>query len=207
MAEAPEQPQIYLITPPTFELSSFPKRLAEVLDAVDVACIRLALAASEEREIARAADALRELAHARDIALVIDTHLQLVEPLGLDGVHLPDGARNVRAARKALGEDAVVGAFCGGSRHEGMSAGEAGADYISFGPVTPSALGDGSVAQDEVFEWWSQMVELPVVAEGGLSAGRVAALSGVTDFFGIGPEIWGEDDPAAALRSLMAGAG
>ena len=55
MADAPEQPQIYLITPPAFELSSFPKRLDGVLAAVDVACIRLALASSDEREIAAAA--------------------------------------------------------------------------------------------------------------------------------------------------------
>ena len=207
MADAPEQPQIYLITPPAFELSSFPKRLDGVLAAVDVACIRLALASADEREIAAAADACREVAHARDVALVIDSHLQMVERLGLDGVHLTDGARSVRAARKALGEEAIVGAFCGASRHEGMNAGESGADYVSFGPVSQSALGDGTVAEDEIFEWWSQMIELPVVAEGGLSAGRVTALAPVTDFFGIGPEIWGEDDAAAALKSLMAGAG
>jgi len=207
MADAPEQPQIYLITPPAFELSSFPKRLDGVLAAVDVACIRLALASTDEREIAAAADACREVAHARDVALVIDSHLQMVERLGLDGVHLTDGARSVRAARKALGEEAIVGAFCGASRHEGMNAGEAGADYVSFGPLSQSALGDGTVAEDEIFEWWSQMIELPVVAEGGLSAGRVTALAPVTDFFGIGPEIWGEDDAAAALKSLMAGAG
>ncbi|MBS8225560.1 thiamine phosphate synthase [Vannielia litorea] len=203
---APEAPQIYLITPPTLELSSFPKRLSEVMEAVDVACIRLALASSDEQEIARAADALREVAHAHDVALVIEAHLNMVERLGLDGVHLTDGARSVRNARKALGEDAIVGSFCGASRHEGMSAGEAGADYVSFGPVSMTSLGDGTVAEDELFGWWSEMIEVPVVAEGGLSAGRVTALAGVTDFFGIGPEIWGEDDAAAALKSLMAGA-
>ena len=206
-AAGPEAPQIYLITPPTFELSSFPKALSQVLDAVDVACIRLTMASTDEDDIARAADALREVAHARDIALVIDSHVQMVERLGLDGVHLTDGARSVRFARKTIGDDAVVGAFCGTSRHEGLNAGEAGADYISFGPVSATALGDGAVAEDEVFEWWSQVVELPVVAEGGLTAGRVTALAPVTDFFGIGPEIWGEDDPAAALKSLMIGAG
>ena len=205
-SEAPEAPQIYLITPPSVELSTFPKRLSEVLEAVDVACIRLALASTDEQEIARAADALREVAHARDVALVIEKHVQMVERLGLDGVHLIDGARSVRAARKALGTDAIVGAYCGASRHEGMGAGEAGADYVSFGPVSMTSLGDGTVAEDGLFEWWSQMIEVPVVAEGGLSAGRITALAEMTDFFGIGPEIWGEDDAAAALKSLMAGA-
>ena len=203
MADA-EHPQLYLITPPTLELSSFPNTLATVLDSVDVACIRLSLATRDEDILSRAADTLREVAHAHDVALVIDTHLVLAQRLGLDGVHLTDGARNVRAARKALGEDAIVGAFCGQSRHDGMSAGEAGADYVSFGPVGTTALGTGAVAEFELFEWWSQMIELPVVAEGALDAALVAQLAPVTDFFGIGEEIWRHDDPAAELRRLVA---
>ncbi|WP_299843720.1 thiamine phosphate synthase [uncultured Roseovarius sp.] len=201
MAE-PEQPQLYLITPPEIELSRFPDQLAAVLDAHDIACVRLSLASQDEDRIARAADACREVTHARDVALVIDTHLMLVERLGLDGVHLTDGARSVRAARKELGPDGIVGSFCGTSRHEGMNAGESGADYVSFGPVGVSALGDGSVAEAELFDWWSQMIELPVVAEGHLDAEIIGALAPITDFFGIGDEIWQSDDPAAALGVL-----
>lgn len=199
-----EQPQIYLITPPEFELSRFPVQLASVLDTHEVACVRLALASRDEDRIARAADACREVTHTRDIALVIDSHLMMVERLGLDGVHLPDGARSVRAARKELGPDAVVGAFCGTSRHDGMAAGEAGADYISFGPVGASALGDGSQVEADLFDWWSEVIEIPVVAEGALDAALVRQLAPITDFFGIGEEIWHTDNPTAALGDLIA---
>ena len=130
MAES-EQPQIYLVTPPEFELSEFPARLASVLDAREVACVRLAMATMDEDRLSRAADALREVTHARDIALVIETHVALAETHGLDGVHLTDGARSVRSVRKTLGADAIVGAYCHASRHDGMTAGEAGADYVS----------------------------------------------------------------------------
>ncbi|MDJ0628891.1 MAG: thiamine phosphate synthase [Rhodobacter sp.] len=200
----PEQPQIYLITPPEIELSSFPKTLARVLDSVEVACLRLALSTGDEDAVQRAGDALREVAHARDVPLVIERHLQMVERLGLDGVHLTDGARSVRVARKGLGPDAIVGAFCGASRHDGMTAGEAGADYVAFGPCAASALGDGRFAAHDLFAWWSEMIEVPVVAEGALTADLVASLAPVTDFFGIGAEVWGLDDPAAALRDLTA---
>ncbi len=203
MAET-EQPQIYLITPPEFELSRFPETLARVLDSQDVACVRLALASRDEDRIARAADACREVTHERDIALVIDTHVLMVERLGLDGVHLLDGARTVRFARKELGDDAIIGSFCGTSRHDGISAGEAGADYISFGPVGASALGDGSQVEEELFDWWSKMIELPVVAEGALDATLVAQLAPMTDFFAFGDEIWQQDDPVAALATLVA---
>lgn len=206
MAET-ERPQIYLITPPAFELDTFAPRLAAVLDAQPVACLRLGMATRDEDSVARAADTLREIAHARDVPLVIEAHLGLAERLGLDGVHLTDGARSVRKVRTALGADAIVGAFCGASRHDGMTAGEAGADYIAFGPVGDSALGDGTRAPRDLFEWWSEMIELPVVAEGALDAELVAELAPVVDFFGIGEEVWREADAAAALARLTAAMG
>ena len=199
-----DRPQIYLLTPPEFELSSFPGRLAAVLDSTEVACLRLSMAIQDEERIARAADALREVAHARDIAVVIERHVALAERLGLDGVHLTDGARSIRETRKTLGKDAIVGSFCGASRHDGMTAGEAGADYVAFGPVGMSALGDGRRAESELFAWWSEMIEVPVVAEGHLDIDLVAELAPVTDFFGIGDEIWRHDDAAAALTDLLA---
>lgn len=204
MADAPEQPQLYLITPPEVELSSFPGQLAALLDAVEIACVRLSLATRDEDRIARAADACREVAHARDVPLVIDSHFLMVERLGLDGVHLGDGARSVRKVRKEIGAEAVVGAWCGASQHDGMSAGEAGADYIAFGPVAAGLTGAGEVAEADLFAWWSQMIELPVVAEGGLTPEVVATLAPVTDFFAIGEEIWGAEDPLAALTALTA---
>ncbi|MCY1127951.1 thiamine phosphate synthase [Frigidibacter sp. RF13] len=199
---ADDRPQIYLITPPVLDLEIFPRLLARALDRVEVACIRLALASRDEYDLGRAADAVREVAHARDVALVIENHQTLVEKHGLDGVHLTDSARSVRAARKALGADAIVGAWCGASRDAGMSAGEAGADYVAFGPVGETALGNGKRAEAELFAWWSEMVEVPVVAEGALSEDLIRALSPVTDFFAIGDEIWRTDDPAKTLETL-----
>lgn len=203
MAEI-ERPQIYLITPPEFDLSDFPDTLANVLDQHGIACVRLAMATKDEDRVARAADALREVTHARDVAITIEAHVQMVERLGLDGVHLTDGPRSVRKVRKDLGTDAIVGAYCGVTRHDGISAAEGGADYVSFGPVTASALGDGAYAEQDLFAWWSEMIEVPVVAEGGINADIVRTLTPITDFFGIGEEIWGSDDPVAALGALIA---
>jgi len=200
-------PQLYLVTPPELDLETYPDTLARCLDAVEIACVRLDLATRDEGTIARAADALREVAHARDIAIVIADHELLVERHGLDGVHFSDGARHVRQARKDLGADAIVGAFCGTSRHDGMTAGEMGADYVTFGPVGASSLGDGTVAAQELFSWWSQMIEVPVVAEGGFDADLVRQLSPLADFLSFGEEIWRSGDPVAMLTALAAARG
>jgi thiamine-phosphate pyrophosphorylase len=202
--EQPERPQIYLVTPPVFDPEAFIPLLARILNAVPVACLRLAWAGQDEDAISRAADALRGLAHERDIALVIDRHTQLAERLGLDGVHLPEGARNLRKLREAMGADAIIGVACGASRHDGLNAAEAGADYISFGPVGETPLGTGTRADHDLFAWWSEVIEVPVVAEGALTPALVKSFAPVTDFFAIGDEIWGAEDPLAALKALVA---
>ena len=197
-------PRLYLVTPPVFD-DGLPDRLAALLDAFDIACVRLALAASAEDEVARAADALRPVAHARDVPLVVADHHRLVQRLGLDGVHLSDGARQVREVRKVLGGDAIVGAFAHTSRHEGMTAAEIGADYVSFGPVGETALGDGETAPLDLFTWWSEMIEVPVVAEGGLTPDLAGVLAGSADFLALGPEIWtAPEGAAAALAAITA---
>lgn len=201
---ADERPQITLITPPALDLDVFPDQLARVLDAIEVACVRLSLATRDEDLILRAGDACRVVSHERDVAIVIENHVLMVERLGLDGVHLTDGARSVRKVRKDLGDDAIVGAFCGTTRHEGMSAGEAGADYAAFGPLGETHLGKGERADFDLFEWWSQVIEVPCIAEGALTAELVAKFGPVTDFFGVGEEIWGSDDPVKALKALLA---
>lgn len=196
-----DAPQLYLMTPAGAQASALGPLLTEVMDRFPPACLRIR-AGAEEDELGRLADLAREIAHARDVAVVIDDHVKLAQRHGLDGVHLTDGARSVRYARKELGDDAIVGAFCGSSRHEGMTAGENGADYVSFGPVGDSALYRGEPAGLELFQWWSEMIEVPVVAEGAITRELINSLSPVSDFIAIGPEIWGEEDPLDALGLL-----
>ena len=198
-----DRPQIYLLSPPEVDLATYPDLLSKVLDTHDIACLRLTLATRDEQLITRSADAIREVSHARDVAVVIDTHIALAEKLGLDGVHLGDGARSVRKTRETLGADAIVGTFAGASKHDGMSAGEAGADYVAFGPVGESLLGDGTRAERTLFEWWSEAIEVPIVAEGDLSEEVIAAFAPVTDFFAIGDEIWRDEDPTLALGRFI----
>ena len=83
-----------------------------------------------------------------------------------------------------------------------MNAGEAGADYVSFGPLGPTALGPGTPVDLELLQWWSEVIEVPVVAEGALDAALIRAVWPVADFIALGPEIWQAPDPAEALSAL-----
>ncbi|SIQ10129.1 thiamine-phosphate pyrophosphorylase [Paracoccus thiocyanatus] len=199
MTDQPNSPQLYLIAPVGAAASTLGPMLAQVMDRFPVACLRIPGAGTEE-ELGRIADLAREIAHARDVAVVIEDHVQLALRHGLDGVHLTNGARGVRHARKELGQDAIVGTFCGASRHDGMNAAEAGADYVSFGPCGTTALGQGETAPLDLFQWWSEMIEIPVVAEGALTPALIGQLAPLADFIALGAEIW--SDPAEALAIL-----
>ncbi len=196
-------PRLYLITPAAFEPAAFAETLKAALGAADVACVRLAMDAGEDGQ-RRAADALLPVCAAADVALVIAEHVRLVAPHGLDGVHLGDTA-GVRKAREALGADRIVGAFAGPSRHRGMAAAEAGADYVALGPVSAGALGDGAEADAGLFSWWQEMIETPCVAEGGLSPAIARTLSKAADFVAPRRSVWeAPEGPAAALAAYAA---
>lgn len=194
--------QIYLATPKNIILPTFTEGLARVLDTTPVACVRIALASTDALELGRAADQLRVVCHARDVAIVMDDHYRLVQPHGLDGVHLTSGATHIRDARAELGTDAIIGAYCGTSRHAGMTAAEIGTDYISFGPISDTALGDSSVADTALFQWWSEMIEVPVVAEGSVTLDGISKVKDYIDFLTLGDEIWGADE--GALQAISA---
>ena len=198
------QPKIYLVSPPELNLSgAFPEILTDTLTNFNVACFRLQLSSQNEHEIGKIADGMREICHAHDVAIVIESHMLLVERFGLDGVHLSDGSKNISKARKLLGKDAIVGAFCGASRHVGLSAGEAGADYVSFGPISSWDLNDGELVETDLFDWWSQVIEVPVVAEGRLTTEKLSEIGPFIDFLAFGQEIWDSDNPSKTLKKLM----
>ncbi|MCY4459164.1 MAG: thiamine phosphate synthase [Albidovulum sp.] len=199
-----QSPQICIALPASFDVASKMDSFKGVLDAVDIACVRMAAPSADIAKVSKAAEAIRRETESGEIPLLIEEHYKLVEPLGLDGVHLGNGRNSVRKSKAALGASKTVGAFCGTTRHEGLSAAEAGCDYVSFGPVSASWQGDGDLAAPDLFAWWSEMTVIPVVAEGALNRGIIAELAPHVDFLYVS-EIWDRDDPAAALLEMLEG--
>lgn len=205
--DARDAPRLYLTTPTRIDPPAFAATLGAVLAACPVACVRLALdPASDEAAWTTAVNHLLPVCHAADVPLVVTDHFRIVAPLGLDGVHLAAARTPIREVRKALGRERIVGALAGASRHRGMTLAEAGADYVAFGPVAATgALGDSDRASDDLFAWWSEMIETPCVAEGGVTPDDARRLGQTADF--IVPELagWGDaGDVIAALRTYAA---
>jgi thiamine-phosphate pyrophosphorylase len=164
------------------------------------------LPASELSTLARR---LREVT--RGALLVVNGPLDVALKAGADGVHLPEGAPPVRRPRQ--------GFLVGRSIHSPVAARRAeaeGADYLVAGPVYETRSHPGrEPAGLTLIEQVTQVVRIPVLAIGGVTAGRVeevvrAGASGIAVISGV---LAAADSRAAAtdlrraLDAAWAGAG
>ena len=197
--------RLYLITPPALDPAPFSGALAEALDAGDVASVQLRLKDTDDDAIRRAAEALLPVCRDRDVPLIMNDRPDLAAETGCDGVHIGQQDAPYAEAREALGEDGLVGVTCHDSRHLALEAAEQGADYVAFGAFFPtSTKAPKSEAQIDILEWWSELMVVPVVAIGGITAANCAPLVRAgADFLAVVSAVWDHPEgPAAAVRAL-----
>jgi thiamine-phosphate pyrophosphorylase len=196
--------QLYLISP--LDVSGlFPSRLERALDAASVAAFQFRVKDMDEHAAARLAAPLQEICAARDVTFIVNDSIGLARRLGADGVHLGQSDGSVADARAELGRDAQIGVTCHGSRHLGIDAGEAGADYVAFGAFFPSNTKvTEHKAELEVLEWWQEIMEIPCVAIGGITPVNCPPLVAAgADFLAVSGAVWGGDE-AQAVRDFAA---
>jgi thiamine-phosphate pyrophosphorylase len=199
--------RLYMITPPQLDPVPFADLLAAALDAGDVAAVQLRLKDVDDDAWRRAIDALLPVTQSRGVAFLLNDRADLVRETGSDGAHVGQEDFPAREARKLMGPDATLGVTCKGSRDLAMAAGEDGADYVAFGAFFPSGTKDVSRFIDpEILQWWSDLMELPCCAIGGITAANCAPLvQAGADFLAVVGAIWSHPDgPTAAVRALNA---
>ena len=130
---------------------------------------------------------------------MLDGNAGLAAELGCDGVHL-DRPEAYSGARRLLGGARMIGVSAGDSRHVAIEAAEDGADYVSFGPFFPSTTKQApSLADAEIVCWWSELMEIPCVAVGGLTPGNCRPLvEAGADFVAASGGVWNHSGGAAA---------
>ena len=72
-----------------------------------------------------------------------------------------------------------------------------------MGPLVTQNLGNEEVVPTETFSWWSEFVELPIVAEGALNKHIIKDLWDKTDFITITNEIWNAADIERSLEDVI----
>ncbi len=136
------------------------------------------------------------------VRLLVNDRVDVALAAGADGVHLPGDGLPVHEARELLGERALVGRSV--HRVDELGA-AAGADFVVFGPVfeTPSKRSFGPPQGIARLAELCRASELPVIAVGGITPARIAAVraAGAAGVAVIGA-ILEAPDPGAVVREM-----
>jgi thiamine-phosphate pyrophosphorylase len=212
----PDHPrcQLYIITPPKLAPDAFATQMAQALDAGPVASFQLRLEDASDDDWKRAIDRLMPVAVEREVAFIVNNRADLAKATDADGVHLGISDMRIKEARALLGPDKIIGASCLDSKHLAMTAAEAGADYVSFGPFFTTRspyypkekYAPKYMVSSNILSWWSAIMEVPCVAAGGITpANCLDLVKAGADFICASSSIWEyQGGAAAAIRDFHA---
>lgn len=208
------QPRLYLATPPIADPAVLLTRLPPLLADFDIAAVLIRLVPADERGMISCVKALAPAVQASGAALLIERYYGLVARSGADGANV-SGIDAMQEAMPSLKPDRIVGVGELHTRHDSMTAGEAGADYVLFGEPDPHGERPSSDAIFERLQWWAELFEPPCVGyamtleETGLFARAGADFIMVSDFIWTdtrGPQAALADAAEAIARSNHTGA-
>ena len=204
--------RLYLVSPPSFELSVFERQLREALNAGDVGAFQLRLKNASDEAIVQAAERLKPLCEDKDVAFIINDRPDIADAVRATGVHMGQEdlmQMPISKVRQIVGADAIIGISCHDSSHMAMQAGDDGADYVAFGAFYPTQskpaekLAKYGTPKPDMLEWWYQYTVLPCVAIGGITPQNCGPLvTAGADFIGVITGVWSHPEgPAAAVSA------
>jgi thiamine-phosphate pyrophosphorylase len=198
--------RLYLITPPVIDdPAAFARELEAALSGGDVAALQIRLKGASDSHVSEVSRAVLPIAQERGVAVIMNDRPDLAASLGCDGVHIGQDDATVTEARRAVGPDRIVGVTCHDSRHLGMEAAEAGADYVAFGAFFDTATKEPKTRADpEILSIWQESMVTPCVAIGGITVETAADLAAAgADFLAVSAGVWAHPEgPAAAVAEL-----
>ncbi len=158
-----------------------------------------------DRELIELAGRVRDLTQRYRARLLISGRTDVALAVGADGVHVSGTSLPIAAARELLGVEKYIGV----STHsllEAKEAEDAGADFITFGPVyhTPSKAIYGPPAGVDVLREVCDAIRIPVFALGGVkSENAVEALGAGAYGVAVISAVIAAGDPGGATRELV----
>lgn len=124
--------------------------------------------------------ALKPLCVKYGVPLIINDNVEVAKEVGADGIHLGAGDADINAARRILGQNAIIGASAHNIR-EAVEAERKGADYLGVGAAFGSGSKDNAVSLSglQIYQEISSRVSIPIVAIGGITSANLMKLRGL----------------------------
>ncbi|MCB1887346.1 MAG: thiamine phosphate synthase [Rhodocyclaceae bacterium] len=147
------------------------------------------------------ATAMLALARRHGVPLIINDDIDLALAIGADGAHIGRDDGDVASARAHLGAGRILGVSCYDTLDRARDAAAAGADYVAFGAMFPSATKPGAVrAPLSILTRAVQELDVPVAAIGGITLDNAGALIAAgASLLAVVSDVF--DDPEPGRRS------
>lgn len=149
---------------------------------------------------------IRDLTRAAGVCFIVNDFVDVAMLVDADGVHVGQDDLPVRAVKKLLGRDKIVG-LSTHSPEQAENAVREGADYIGVGPIFATRTKDDvcDPVGFEYLDWVVKNISLPFVAIGGIKLNNIDQIvqRGATTICLV-TEIVGATDIAAKLDELNA---
>jgi thiamine-phosphate pyrophosphorylase len=162
-------PRLYLATPVVDDPSALVSVLLGVLAGADIAAVLVRLQVTDQRTMITRIKALAGAIQHTGAALLLDGHVELV---------------------------ARVGSLS--TRHDSMSAGELGADYVLFGEPDAKGHRPSMDAVTERLDWWAELFEPPCIGYAASGEEAYVFARAGADFVLVSDAVWADARGAAA---------
>ena len=156
--------------------------------------------AASDRFFSAVSEAIK-IAHRSDVAIIINDRVDIALMTGADGVHLGQEDMPVSAARRILGNDAIIGISTHSEEQVRQALAHGGADYIAFGPIfgTSTKVDHDPPVGLEALTNARKLIasRCPLVAIGGINGDNLASVitagadsaAMISEFYGAEHEI------------------
>lgn len=187
--------ELYLISPPTFELADFAVKLDACLATGKVGLFQLRL--KETNHIIEASQTLIPICQKYNVPFILNDYPELAKQVGACGVHLGEESEDYEKARELLGDNAHIGISCYADYERGKEFAEKGANLVSFGQFfetkTKPAKGYADIS---LLQKWKDNHTTSCAAIAGLTPENSKEIAEYADYLCVVSYVWDSKNPA-----------
>ncbi len=176
------------------------EKLVKIISTVDTAAFLIDHNCIQKND----PDILKNLVQAvqdKNIATLIADDVVTMSILQADGVQIGADVEGFKSCRKALGDDFIIGAYAGSSKHDAMLFGELDADYVAFGADSSEYKNQDII---NLTLWWQDVFKPPAIAylNATENVDDIVLSDKYPDFVALLPNFWEIDKPEKWLQQL-----
>lgn len=139
--------------------------------AIDL--VQLRANTASDRDLLRDARIIKRLADEQGIIFLINNRLDITQIVDADGLHLGQSDLPLKAARRVLGKNKIIGMSCH-NLTQALKAQAQGADYISIGPLfRTKTKPELKPINSKLIKMINKRIKIPFFVIGGINRSNI----------------------------------